>query len=589
MNLINFLKFFMILTRKLYDYQEYAVKWLAEIESVWKCGILADDMGLGKTTDIIAHVINNYVKYPSSCNNKTLILCPLSVLHMWKSEFHNSSNLTDQQVVIYYGESRNLTFFDETIIVISTYDTLKSELQQFYKTNTKLKKIIDTNIKFSKKMQKNAKKKHNFSDNSNNFVFDKINTLFKKYIKTFNIDTKPYPLLDIEWNRVILDEAHKIRSLKSQITFAVQLLKSKYRICVTGSPINNSIYDLTSLAIWMRAKPYCGIDWWLKNSSSKIQLDSWCKTFILMRQKKVLITLPMINISVVYIDFLLQDKEIYNFIETYIKSDNVFKTNEDYTNIVLTWILKQRQICCHPLLMLGRGFTSLLLSMEKEQEYEEHDENIKKLVKLGVSKIKKLPMNFQPIMLRVWNYYTENLQKNEKFNKSNNDDNVKKKNLLIKPSSKIEYIVEHIKKTFKNDPSSKFVIFSQWTSYLDLIHYFLLQHFEDFEISRFDGNMNFNERTKSIENFKNNQNNRIFISSLQTGGIGLHLVGANEMIIADPWYNPEIEKQAIDRMNRLGQTRKMQVTKLLISSSIECNVTTIAKKKNFLTNDLFKI
>lgn len=608
----------MILTRKLYDYQEYAVKWLYEIESVWKCGILADDMGLGKTTDIIAHIINSYNRNPQQCNKKTLILCPLSLLHMWKNEFHKCTNFSEQQVIIYYGESRNLTFFEDANVIISTYDTLKSELQQIYKKNKQLEKITKiTKInKKTKKLEKNQSSITMYYNNNNNkeeedqqqeeekeekmlvqnYNFKnivKINTLFEKYIKSYNVDMKEFPLLDTTWNRVVLDEAHKIRSLKSQITFAVQLLKSKYRICVTGSPINNTIYDLTSLAIWMRAKPYCNINWWLKNSLLNTQLDSWCKTFILMRQKKILINLPEINIANVYVDFLQPDNIIYDFItEKYLKKNNKNNIDDQCSfeqknkSIALTWILKQRQICCHPLLMLGKEFTSLLLTLQKQDKLLKL-KNAKYLLQLGKTKIKKMPLNFHVTMQNMWNYYTENLQNfnNNYYNNNNNNDN----KYLIKPNAKIEYIVDYIKKKIENDPSSKFVIFSQWTSYLDLIEYFLLHDFKSFEISRFDGDMNFNERCMSMENFKTNKNNKIFISSLQTGGIGLNLVDANEMIITDPWYNPEIEKQAIDRMNRLGQTRPMQVTKILINSSVECNVTYIAKKKNYLTSDLFKI
>ena len=720
----------MQMTRLLYDYQKYATKWLLDMENTWKCAILADDMGLGKTTDIIAHVIYTYQQHPNL--GKTLIVCPLSLLDMWKKEIHNTTTLKNDQVIIYYGENKNMLFFDSndinSKIVLTTYETLKSELQYFYKHYPKIKK----NLKFYKSDDNNDNKKKkqlineiqtkknnntnanqsSFNNNNNSITLPtttinsqlqhlcyikneklfnkkkltnnnnddddfttinnservnssstelltyKLTTLTKNkqknnndynkflqsslskqlllikkkrkkilvencfgplllslYNRTINSNysnnlllennnddddddnkkiyyLKNFPLLSTQWYRVILDEAHKIRSLKSQTTFAVHLLKTTCRICVTGSPINNSIYDLTALAIWMDIDPYCDINWWTKNFNSKRSLENWCNIFILMRQKQNLIKLPSVNEFIVYIDFLEQDKILYNYIEEYSKK-NIMDNN-----IILTWLLKQRQICCHPLIILGRAFTTMLLELNDNNDEivknDNYNERVNKLLKFGINKINKLPLNIRALMHNVWNFYMQDffiplLQSsiNCEQQQQHPCNTFIKKNCL-QPSPKIIYIIDHIKKCLETDPFAKFIIFSQWTSYLDLIHYFLLKEFKKDEISRFDGSMNITQRNISINNFKTIANNKIFISSLQTGGVGLHLVDANEMIITDPWYNPEIEKQAINRMNRLGQERTMRVVKIIMSSSIECNVNNIANKKTLLTNDLLK-
>ncbi|MCD8478798.1 MAG: SWF/SNF helicase family protein [Candidatus Cloacimonetes bacterium] len=65
-----------------------------------------------------------------------------------------------------------------------------------------------------------------------------------------------------------------------------------------------------------------------------------------------------------------------------------------------------------------------------------------------------------------------------------------------------------------------------------------------------------------MNEFESNENIRLFLISLKTGGTGLNLTAADTVILYDPWWNPMVENQAIDRTHRLGQTRKVQVFSL---------------------------
>ena len=77
------------------------------------------------------------------------------------------------------------------------------------------------------------------------------------------------------------------------------------------------------------------------------------------------------------------------------------------------------------------------------------------------------------------------------------------------------------------------------------------------------------ERKCSIESFRNDDRCQVFIVSLKTGGVGLNLVEANHVFLVDPWWNPAIEEQAINRVHRIGQTRTVYVSRFIMQNTIE--------------------
>jgi len=81
--------------------------------------------------------------------------------------------------------------------------------------------------------------------------------------------------------------------------------------------------------------------------------------------------------------------------------------------------------------------------------------------------------------------------------------------------------------------------------------------------------MNDMQRQNAINDFMCNPKISVFLISLKTGGVGLNLVAASRVYLMDPWWNPAVEDQAIDRVHRLGQTKPVQVTKYVMKGSIE--------------------
>jgi SNF2 family DNA or RNA helicase len=89
-------------------------------------------------------------------------------------------------------------------------------------------------------------------------------------------------------------------------------------------------------------------------------------------------------------------------------------------------------------------------------------------------------------------------------------------------------------------------------------------------------------RQERIDHFNDNHNIRIFLISLKTGGFGINLTSADTVIIVDPWWNPMVENQAIDRTHRIGQTKKVLVYKLITKGTVEEKILSLQQNKKEL-------
>lgn len=135
-------------------------------------------------------------------------------------------------------------------------------------------------------------------------------------------------------------------------------------------------------------------------------------------------------------------------------------------------------------------------------------------------------------------------------------------------------------------PGTKTVLFSQWTSFLDLIEPHLEQR--GIKFVRIDGKMQSVKRDNSINAFTNEPECTVLLASLSVCSVGLNLVAANQVILADSWWAPAIEDQAVDRVYRLGQKRETTVWRLVMENSIEERVLDIQERKRKLMLAAFR-
>ena len=129
----------------------------------------------------------------------------------------------------------------------------------------------------------------------------------------------------------------------------------------------------------------------------------------------------------------------------------------------------------------------------------------------------------------------------------------------------------------RNDPSEKTIIFSQWTSLLDLLEVPIFR--KGWGYRRYDGTMTSTERNDAIIDFTDDPSVNVMLVSLKAGNSGLNLVAASQVILFDSCYNPYVEDQAIDRAHRIGQQRPVVVHKLSIRGTVEDKVLALQEEK----------
>jgi SNF2 family DNA or RNA helicase len=121
----------------------------------------------------------------------------------------------------------------------------------------------------------------------------------------------------------------------------------------------------------------------------------------------------------------------------------------------------------------------------------------------------------------------------------------------------------------------KMLVFSQWTSLLDLVepHF----HTAGFAFARLDGSTR--NRGDVVDRFQSPDGPPILLASLKAGGVGLNLTAADHVFILDPWWNPFVEDQAADRAHRIGQDRPVSVYRLVAADTVEERVLALQEKK----------
>ncbi|KAJ5640398.1 hypothetical protein N7528_000023 [Penicillium herquei] len=144
-------------------------------------------------------------------------------------------------------------------------------------------------------------------------------------------------------------------------------------------------------------------------------------------------------------------------------------------------------------------------------------------------------------------------------------------------STKIEMLIYDLFKHRKKSHTPKSIIFSQFTSMLQLVEW-RLRH-AGFNTVMLDGSMTPAQRQKSIEHFMTKVDVEIFLVSLKAGGVALNLTEASRVYIIDPWWNPAAEWQSADRCHRIGQQRPCVITRLCIEDSVESRIVQLQEKK----------
>jgi DNA repair protein RAD16 len=144
-------------------------------------------------------------------------------------------------------------------------------------------------------------------------------------------------------------------------------------------------------------------------------------------------------------------------------------------------------------------------------------------------------------------------------------------------SSKIEALREELDRLKAADPGGKAIVFSQFTSFLELIAFRL--EAVGYRVVRLEGGMALADRAKAVQAFTSDPGVSVFLLSLKAGGTALNLTCASAVFLMDPWWNPAVESQAADRAHRLGAYKPCAITRFVIAGSVEARIVKLQEKK----------
>lgn len=321
---------------QLYDHQRIGLAWMkAQEESVCKGGILADDMGLGKTIQAMAIMFAN--RSQDKGHRTNLVVAPVSLLHQWQSEVKRRANDDAQfSTFIWYRNQRTRSFQElkQYDMVLISYTTLASEWKRHYHSEIE---EID---------------KGQLPEGAGG----------SKY-------RSPFYTQDAYFYRVVLDEAQNIKNKLTNASRSVAMLKTDYRWCLSGTPMQNGVHELYPLLRFLRYKPYNKEEKFKSSILTPIQRD-WdsrhayrrlhvlLKTILLRRSKdskidgKPIITLPEKHMVVDSVSMTAGEHDFYKNLEakSAAKAKSLMQNGEkglgSYSSI-LTLLLRMRQACDH--------------------------------------------------------------------------------------------------------------------------------------------------------------------------------------------------------------------------------------------------
>lgn len=508
--------------------------WKRERESTRdKGGLLCDDMGLGKTIQTIALIltrpldINKHAKLIAENKRQgslpliktTLVVAPLALAQQWLGEIERKA--PGLRALVHHGpkRERNAAKFARYDVVITTYQTVMSE-------------------------------------------FGTVGALF-----------------GAQFWRIVLDEAHTIKNRRAKTTTAAYNLESLRRWCLTGTPMQNGVDELQSLIAFCRIRPFDDILVWTQQIGKTVEsgdvaalnkLRVALKPCMLRRKKENLESLKskLTERRVHRLQMKLSpaERHIYQLMESravQLVENMAFKGGYASAMVML---LRLRQICDHVALATKALDRKLVAEMLEQQP--------------GGSRVGS----------RGGADVGDEADEAElSIDLSNLDLNRNGQDVLTAPSTKMNVLL----RILQHDPARKTIVFSQFTSFLDLIEPELRRL--GVRYARYDGSMTPDAREGALAALRGEGSGsresrgrshgaevEVLLCSLKAGAVGLNLDCASRVVLLDPWWNPMISEQAIDRVHRIGQTRDVDVYELAVRESVEDRILALQDKKREL-------
>ncbi|KAF0267749.1 ISWI chromatin-remodeling complex ATPase HuISW1 [Hanseniaspora uvarum DSM 2768] len=457
---------------ELRPYQIQGLNWMIELFNNNLSGILADEMGLGKTLQTVSFL--GYLRYFKQKKGPFLIITPKSTLNNWKREF----NMWTPEVncFVLQGDKQERSDIVNQKLLTKDFDVVVASYETV---------IIE-------KMQ------------------------FKKF----------------DWEYVVIDEAHRIKNEQSLLSQVIREIKSKNRMLITGTPLQNNLHELWALLNFLLPDIFTSAEtfdeWFGKTKADEEkaeseekdsdlvvkQLHSILTPFLLRRVKQDVehSLKPKVELTVYTGLSAMQKKWYRQILEKDIDSINGNNKGSESKTQLLNIMMQLRKCCNHPYLFDGAEpgppFT-----------LDQH---------------------------------------------------------LIDNSAKLK-VLDQLLAKFKRD-GSRVLIFSQMSRVLDILEDYC--YFKEYEYCRIDGSTDHEDRIKAIDDYNSPDSKKfVFLLTTRAGGLGINLTTADVVVLFDSDWNPQADLQAMDRAHRIGQKKQVKVFRFITEKTVEEKILERAKQK----------
>ena len=330
-------------------------------------------------------------------------------------------------------------------------------------------------------------------------------------------------LMEIPFDYVILDESQAIKNPASKVTKAACLLRAKHRLCMSGTPLQNNTFDIFAQMNFLNPGMLGSIEFFRQEFAMPI--DKFGESDRKEHLRKLL-----------YPFILRRTKE------------QVAKDLPEKTETILFCEMEEEQRKVYD--AYRNDYRDKILGSIESQGIQRSQLTILQ----GLMKLRQICDS--PAILNETEKYPNH-------------------------SIKLDELAREIT---ENIGDHKTLIFSQFLGMLALIKEKLKSLEVKFEY--FDGSTSAIDREKAIRNFQEDDSCRVFLISLKAGGVGLNLTAADYVYIVDPWWNPAVEQQAIDRTHRIGQTKNIFAYRMICKDTIEDKILGLQEKKRMLAKDI---
>jgi SNF2 family DNA or RNA helicase len=594
----------MVQPYKLFPYQSAIVRWMKIRENrqeinphfdPLKSGfLLAAVMGLGKTISI-ATLIASTISEQRRSNSCTLYCCPKNLLGTVRYEFHKFFG--DQlRVIVFHRDFLKSQYDRFDAECIRKYDVIITNYASVVARARTAGVEIDSKQKLSKLKKKQGDvmmvdeeeeeeeveedeeekdkqmiNEYNYAPSSSLFslssssssssfqgenngtamTIDDDNKSILKKQSPLEKKQVAFSFFNFPWFRIVLDESHEIRSKNTSRFRAINKLNSPLRICLTGTPIFNSIKDIfTQLE-------FCGLALKRGEQQTKKNLIGFgLMNFIKFVEYKdaIDVSLPQKTINKVYFDLSVEERYLHTF---YMRRAQItFKELNSTEGRVKckktmetqTAILRLMQVCSAPFIITPGA--------------KQHSNNE------DMAMVNSECLFPTDLKIDEW------IKQRESY-----------AGIM---ASKMNAFVELVDNIHRNN-GGKIVIFANFTSTLNLARDALSRKNNDYSQKNVFVHgqiLSSKLREDMFSSFRTDENISMLFMTLKLGSVGLNLTEANNVIFIEPWFSYSALSQGVGRVHRIGQIRPVNIYYLLARDSIEERVFAIAMDKKKLASEV---